>query len=153
MQKNLIPPFIMREAGITVNDTPTMQMNDPTTEDHSIYFPETRFRIPMSLWGIFSYFETSKLSVQDRTRCEEVYMLTPSRWDPHQESYATNESNMLDWEGNLMTQQDRQQILLSDIQEDGIMAASVSIGSIEELVIDAAMERGTDDYTGIPHPQ
>jgi hypothetical protein len=153
MQTNLIPPFIMREAGITVHDTPKMQMDDPTTEDHSIYFPETRFRIPMSLWGIFSYFQTSKPSVQDMTGCEEVYMLTPSRWDPHQESYATNESNMLDWEGNLTTQQDRQQILLSEIQEDGIMAASVSIGSIEVLAIDAAMERGTEDYTGTPHPQ
>ena len=43
MQTNLIPPFIMREAGINVHDTPKMQMDDPTNEDHSIDFPETRF--------------------------------------------------------------------------------------------------------------
>ena len=60
MQHNLIPPFMMREAGVTVFDIPKIQVNDPSDKDHSIYFPETKFRIPMSLWGVFSYFPTSK---------------------------------------------------------------------------------------------
>ena len=49
MDHNLIPPFMMREAGIEVHDTPKIQVLNPTEEDHSIYFPETRFRIPLSL--------------------------------------------------------------------------------------------------------
>ena len=58
MEQNLIPPFVMREAGIVVNDTPKIHMKNPTIEDRSIYFEETSFRIPMALWGTFSYFST-----------------------------------------------------------------------------------------------
>ena len=152
MQTNLIPPFILREAGIRVHGTPKIQMDDPTIEDHSIYFPETSVQIPMFLWGIFSYFQTSKPLAQDMVGCDEVYMLTPSRWDPHQDSYAANESSMLDWEGNIIDPNERQQILLSSIQEDVTMAASVSIGSIEVRAIDIVMERSPDKGYEKPHP-
>ena len=27
--------------------------------------------------------------------------LTPDKWDPHNDAYAYNEENMLDWEGNM----------------------------------------------------
>ena len=49
VRHNFVPPFMIREEGIQVNDTPKIQVNDPTTSDHSIYFPETGFRIPLSL--------------------------------------------------------------------------------------------------------
>ena len=48
MEHNLIPPFVMREAGIVVNDIPKIHVTDPTIEDHSLYFEETIFRIPMA---------------------------------------------------------------------------------------------------------
>ena len=64
MRKNLLPPFVLREAGVRVQDTPKIQVNDPTVEDHSISFPETGFRIPLSLWGMFSYFLTSKRTAE-----------------------------------------------------------------------------------------
>ena len=54
MEHNLIPPFIMQEAGIRVNDTPKIQVHDPTEEDHSLIFPSDNVRIPLSLWGVFS---------------------------------------------------------------------------------------------------
>jgi hypothetical protein len=60
MKNNLVPPFVMREAGIRANDTPKIQTIEPTKEDHSMHFPDTDFRIPLSLWGMFSYFITSK---------------------------------------------------------------------------------------------
>ena len=43
-----------------------IQVNDPTTSDHSIYFPETDFHIPLSLWGrvlIFSVIETDGTNI------------------------------------------------------------------------------------------
>ena len=40
MENNLIPPFIMREAGITVNDTPKIQIEEPTDNDHAIIFED-----------------------------------------------------------------------------------------------------------------
>ena len=49
MKNNLIPPFVMREAGIRVSDTPKIQTSDPTEEEHSVYFPDTDFRTPLSL--------------------------------------------------------------------------------------------------------
>jgi hypothetical protein len=49
MRNNLMPPFVMREAGIKVNNAPKTQTTEPTKKDHSMYFPETTFRIPLSL--------------------------------------------------------------------------------------------------------
>ena len=41
MGHNLIPPFMMREAGVQVKDTPKIQVDDPSEEDHAITFPGT----------------------------------------------------------------------------------------------------------------
>ena len=38
MKDNLIPPFIMRQGGIIVLDTPKIHCPDPTPEDHCIRF-------------------------------------------------------------------------------------------------------------------
>ena len=43
MTNNLIPPFIMREAGVGVRDTPKIHVLDPSVEDHAITFNETDF--------------------------------------------------------------------------------------------------------------
>ena len=83
MMNNMIPPFLMQEAGIMVYDTPKIQLDNPTVKDHSICFQEIRLRIPLQLWGVFSYFLTSKPTYEDMTYSEEVYLLTTSRWNPH----------------------------------------------------------------------
>ena len=49
METNLIPPFVMREAGLTVNATPKIHIQDPTVEDRTILFNDPTFRIPLSL--------------------------------------------------------------------------------------------------------
>jgi hypothetical protein len=141
MKNNLIPPFVMREAGIGVYDTPKIQVAEPTTEDHSICFPETGFRIPLSLWGMFSYFPTSKPTALLMKEIEDIYLLTPSRWNPHDNSYATNEENMIDWEGNMVTKKDRVQVLLSEVAKDTALAASVKISSVENCAIDKVLQR------------
>ena len=58
MRNNLIPPFIMREKGVVVNDVPKIQLEDPDESDYSLEFPEIKLRIPLKLWGIFSYLPT-----------------------------------------------------------------------------------------------
>ena len=63
MTNNLIPPFIMREAGVEINDQPKIHTKDPGVEDHSIYFPEAEFHITLSLNGVFSGFTMSKPDV------------------------------------------------------------------------------------------
>ena len=49
MDNNLVPPFMLREAGIEVRDTPKIQLENPTEADHAITFPDTGLRIPLSL--------------------------------------------------------------------------------------------------------
>ena len=70
MSKNLIPPFIIREVGIVINDTPKIQVDDLSVEDHSIYFPEEKSRMPLSLWGVLSYLPTPKPSVETLNACD-----------------------------------------------------------------------------------
>ena len=62
---NLIPPFIMREAGLEVREIPNIYVKEPTMEDHLIYFSDESFRIPLSLNGIFSCFQTRRPTTQD----------------------------------------------------------------------------------------
>ena len=107
MTNHLIPPLIMREAGITVNDTPKIHLPDPDVSDHSILFEGSKFRLPLSLRGVFSYLPTTKPTADMLNSCEEVYLLTPTRWDPHNTAYASNEEGMLDWQGNLKEVRDR----------------------------------------------
>ena len=88
MSYNLIPPFMMREAGIKLRDVPKIQVDDPMEDDHALVFPEMGLRLPLSLWGTFSYFPTTKLTMEDLAEPEEVYFLTPPRWNPHSDAYA-----------------------------------------------------------------
>eukprot|EP00957_Ditylum_brightwellii_P016835 1268714-Ditylum_brightwellii.AAC.1 len=48
---NSIPPFMLREAGITVIQTPKINKENPTADDHAITFPNLGLRIPLGLWG------------------------------------------------------------------------------------------------------
>ena len=40
---------MIREAVIVINDTPKIQVDDPSVEYHSIYFPDEKVTIPLSL--------------------------------------------------------------------------------------------------------
>ena len=53
MDHNILPPFILLEAGLVVNDTPKIHIDDPSVEFNSIFDVETRLRIPLRLSGIF----------------------------------------------------------------------------------------------------
>ena len=78
MVNNLIPPFIMREAGVIVKDTPKIHIDMPTKEDHFIYFKDEDLRIPLSLHGIFSYFPSRSPTTKDISNGVEVLHLTPN---------------------------------------------------------------------------
>ena len=136
MEHNLIPPFIMREAGIQVNEVPKIQVEDPTEDDHSILFPVDNIRIPLSLWGIFSYF-VSRMPTRDELLGCNVLMLTPDgKWDPHSDVYARNEENMMDWEGKMVESKDRVRILLTDIDDDPAMISAAQVSAVESQRID-----------------
>ena len=62
MEHNLIPPFILREAGLVLNDTPKIHYNVPSAEDHSLFDEEIGLRIPFTLDGTFSIFKSRSLT-------------------------------------------------------------------------------------------
>lgn len=151
MTNNLIPPFIMREAGIIVNDVPKIQVPEPTEDHHALIFPETGFRIPLSLIGVFSYFYTSKPTEADLDRSDQVYTLTPSQWNPHSTSYAHNEEHMLDWEGNMIARKHRISIMLDTVDEDKFMTSALQIGLVEATHVDKVYNSEEElEYTTIP---
>lgn len=148
MDYNLLPPFVMREAGVVVKDTPKIQLEDPGEEDHAVTFPETGFRIPLSLWGVFSCFTSTKPTKDDLEDPTDVYMLTPPNWNPHSTVYADNEESMLDWEGNLRQGRDRpMRVVIDKIPDSQHMVSSLHIGSVEREFVDTLMapELDSDD--------
>ena len=92
---NLVPPFILREAGLNVNYVPKIhtRQKDLTNETHFIVSKDdsddngTGMRIRMKLDGIFSYFPTRKLTMNELENCEyiETVHLSPdaAQWDPY----------------------------------------------------------------------
>ena len=146
MDNNLIPPFMMREAGIKISEVPKIHATNPTVEYHAISFPETGFRIPLSLWGTFSYFPTCKPSHNMLQEPPNVYLLTPTQWNPHSDAYAINEESMLDWEGNMKEKKDwEQRVVLDDIEASVAMVSSMHLSEMEEATIDSVFNLPNDE--------
>ena len=136
--------------GVTMNDVPKIHKEDPTVDDHVIAFVETGFQIPLSLWGIFSYFPTSKPTHDDLLNPNEVYILSPATWNPHSNAYATNEESTLDWEGNMQPKKDHQhRIVLDNVEDDIDMVASLQITLLEQEAIDAHLVEDDEHYDGM----
>ena len=58
MYHNLIPPFVLREAALTVNDTAMIHLKKPSIDDYAIILPSTDLRIRLHLHGTFSWLST-----------------------------------------------------------------------------------------------
>ena len=103
MDHCLVPPFILREGGLIVNDTPKIHISNPSLNDHSIRAPNSDLHIHLKLIGIFSYFTIRKPTMNELYSCDKVFM-TPdsSDWNPHTTEFSTREESMLDFSGNLV---------------------------------------------------
>ena len=151
MTNNLIPPFLMQEAGVAVNDKPKILAEDPTANDHVIIFKETGFWIPLSIHGIFSFFPTTKPTIKELEVGHDVYILTPECWNPHTDAYSVNEASMLDWEGNMRERSEwTNKIVLdevnSDMDESRFTISTTEARRIDEICM--ANERATTEMGG-----
>ena len=135
MDNNLIPHFIMREAGIDVINVPKFQCDDPSLDDHALVMANKTI-LPLLLIVVFSYFPTSRPTEADLKTVESIFTITPENWNPHSDMFQNNESCMLDWQVNLVDAKYRKTILLADVQEDKSMAAALCVGSIKMKTID-----------------
>ena len=143
MDHNLIPPFILREAGIEINEVPKIHAPSPSVTNHSVYIPSAGLRMPLLLWGIFSYFPTRCPTREELIDPDsEIYDLTPcsSNWNPHSQHYAENEENMMDWEGQMVLKPNKVRVMIDDLP-DAADLFSVAVCAAEATVIDSLLDR------------
>ena len=78
MNHNFIPSFVMSEAGLIVNDVPRIHTTpeELTNKTHCIVASEkvngAYLKIPLMLDGIFSFFQTRKLTDDEVQDCEYI---------------------------------------------------------------------------------
>ena len=150
MTHNLLPPFMLREAGININEVPKIHVTSPTEDHHAITFQETNFQIPLSLHGTFSYFPTSKPSIQELEEPEDVYVLTPTIWNPHSDAYVINEESMVEWEGNMKHEKDHEKkVVLEGIPSDDTMISPLALCAKEQMVISSHFVDQDDDINTV----
>ena len=136
MDNNLIPPFIMREAGISVNDTPKIHVQDPSCDDHSIYFKDSGLRIPLKLWGIFSYFHSRVPTDQEIAECDKVFITPDSdSWDPYSDHFASNEDSLLDYNGDVIDDRRRKRHRLDDYSD--VLPSSIYESYVDSVIASA----------------
>lgn len=81
----------------------------------------------------------------DLESCDDLYTLTPTKFNPHSRAYARNEANMVDWEGNLIERCYRDPILLDDVPDDFAMASALQIGAAEAAAVDDLLSSSLPD--------
>ena len=99
----LINPFIMRLAGLHVNECPKFLAPSPTECNHSIYFPDENLRIPLKLEGIISYIPCRSPLPDEILDSDSFLPLTPqsATWDPHVSVYSSQEESMMNYQGEV----------------------------------------------------
>ncbi len=75
MGHNPIPPFLIKEAGLILNKTPKHQTPYPTIDNHSIRDQRSGLRIHLQLNGIFSYFKTRPLTLEEQEDWEDYQVV------------------------------------------------------------------------------
>ena len=67
MSNNLLPPFMLREAGITINEVPEIHVSSLN------YVPRNQFSNSFVIVCTFSYFPTSKPSTKDLEEPDDMF--------------------------------------------------------------------------------
>ena len=106
MDHNLIPPFVLREAGLICNDRPLIHSFPPKKEDHSIIDPKSNLHICLELDGVFSKFGSRSPTNSDLFESDNVTVvhITPPglSWDPNSSHHGENEAALRDIEGEII---------------------------------------------------
>ena len=153
MDHNLIPPFLLRMAGLHVDETPKHQLASPTVDNHSIYDSETGMRIHLKLKGIFSYFPTRALTPDEIDNWDTfpIVFVTPDgdAWDPHTSHFADNEEAMLDTNGLIVEHGIRPpNILFSEAELSQLYGEKVAWSRFNDVV--DAVHASDDRIQGCP---
>ena len=106
MDHNLVPPFIMREAGLEVDEQTKIHTPQPSKENNSVYCKDINLRIPLKIEGIFLVFETRRLNATEIAEAGEygIVFISPDAyyWNPNCENWGDQEDLMLDQDGDII---------------------------------------------------
>ena len=106
MDHDLVPPFIMREAGLEVDEQAKIHTPQPSKENHSVYCKKINLIIPLKIEGIFSVFETRQLNATEIAETGEydIVFISPDTdsWNPNCETWGDQEDFMLDQDGDII---------------------------------------------------
>ena len=103
IKHNLLSQFIIRLAGLEVNEQPKFMTRNPTTKHHLVYFKENEIILLLAIKGIVSFLPTRNPNQEEYLNIGTRLELTPifTEWDPHNPSYGIGENFMLDHDGNI----------------------------------------------------
>ena len=141
MSNNLLPPFILRQAGHTVNECPKFQQRDPSITDHSILLndDEADIHIPLQLNGIFSFFHTRTPSTDELHGCRKV-LLTPDgeSWNPYCPSFELNEQSMTTFQGDITHPSRQERLVMTPDFDDDIVVSTATLNTHVDNVMEEA---------------
>ena len=135
IKNNLIAPFIMRSAGVTIDERPKIHYDDPTVDNHCVMFDDSDLRIPLQLNGIFSYFQSRKPTIEELHELPKLF-LTPDAedWNPHSHTFGDNERSMLDFNGEMADKSRRKDEICIFEQDEIPELSSVSVEEWESNI-------------------
>ena len=117
MDHNLIPPFILREGGMQVNDRPKIHhpTGTPTVTDHTFGNEKEGLRVSLKLSGIFYMFESRQPTDDDFINGVPI-PFTPEGddWNPNSSQFERNEDSFTDSNGNMLQKDHVDYVLIDD---------------------------------------
>ena len=142
MDYNLIPPFIMRESGLKVEEQAEIHVKEQVKMNHSIYSSDINLRIALQLEGIFLVFKTRNLNDEEIAEPGgyDILYLTPDAdsWDPNCEAWAEQEYEMLEIDGEILLRTQRTPVQILEENDyfvvSGINAIRISAENYEKCI-------------------
>ena len=154
MDDNLVPPFILREAGLDVRDKPKIHcpIDELTEEDHTIQDKDSGLLIPLRLRSTFSIFKTRKPTEEELDGSGIPVMLTPnaSEWMPYCTSYAENEDALINKKGELRPPEYVQKTLVDDYDLptiDSVLGMDIDIDRSNDQAVISAFRSQDVEFT------
>ena len=81
---------------------------------------------------------------------EDVYVLTPTIWNPHSDAYVINEESMLEWEGNMKHEKfHEKRVVIEDIPSDDTMISSLALCDKEQMVVSSYFVDQDEDIKAV----
>ena len=148
MDKHLLNPFQLREAGVTVNEVPLQHLSDSerTSTQHSLQFEGTDLHIPLVLKGTMSGFECRKPTLEEvndenQMTCTHIHLRVPSTWDPHDIKYKDVEDQLrLHFEYDSLPDRDQESRELNPLQVRGQDSGDHSMSDDSSVSSDISSE-------------